>query len=482
MLQGFYGPLTDRQRDRLEKVLRNGRNLLDLINDILDLSKIEAGRLDLEPAIVRVPKMISEVVETFEPMVKAKGLKLYVELEDNLPPLYVDPLRLRQILTNLLSNAVKFTHEGWVRLKAVRVMVRDGLGDTMSFPARGWLEDGQWVVFSVADTGIGIPVEYQADIFDEFRQVDSSPTREYEGTGLGLAITKKLVEIHHGRIWLKSAVGEGSTFYVALRTEMAPEDAQPQPETQDVCGEGKGDLVLIIDDDPEAADILATYLEDAGYRTRVASDGRAGIEMARALKPVVITVDIMMPEMDGWEVIERLKMYDETSSIPIVVVSIVNNRPLGFSLGVSAHVRKPISRDELLDAMRRVCRASPEKPILVVDDNPDDIEILRAFLEGEGFKIETCSGGEEAIAWLRSNKPGLVLLDLMMPHVSGFDVLGFIRGREDLADVPVIIVSARELDDKDREFLNDRITAVIQKRGLTQDTLLEGISQALGAR
>lgn len=479
LLQGIYGPLNDRQVDRLGKIHRNGRDLLALINDILDLSKIEAGRLELTPQYVSLQEEIEGLIGTIEPLAQEKGLELTSAVEEALPALYADPLRIRQILTNLLSNAIKFTRQGGVSLEARRVEVAGGRSPQVDLPIQGWLSDGQWTLITVTDTGIGIAPEDHAHIFDEFRQVDNSSTREFGGTGLGLAITKRLVEMHGGRIWLKSAIGAGSTFFVALpiSSKAAHRPQTPKPEQ---APDGDGPCVLVIDDSQEAIDILTTYLHEGGYRTAHATDGQTGIELARQLRPAVITTDILMPGMNGWEVIDRLKADPVTASIPVMIVSIIDQQPMSFPMGVAAHVSKPVERQVLLETVERLCRARAlEYPILVVDDHPHDRELLSEMLRSAHYPVETCNGGQEALDWLRQQRASLVLLDLIMPEMSGFDVLTHIQQTPALSNLPVVIVSAKELTPDEEAFLKGRIADIIKKQQLQRSDLLARIARAL---
>jgi signal transduction histidine kinase/DNA-binding response OmpR family regulator len=481
LLQNIYGSMNEKQNDRLEKIYRNGRALLDLINDILDLSKIEAGRMDLTPEVVRLPVFLDEIIPTFEPLVQAKEIRFEVEIDDNIRSIFVDKLRIRQVLTNLLSNAVKFTEKGGVSFRAKNVDVVNARSEQVKLPALGWLSDGKWVVFEVEDTGIGIPVEKQAVIFESFQQADGTTTRQFGGTGLGLAIAKRLVELHNGRIWVNSQEGKGSKFYVALPAslEVAEEERKRQVEIEQASAENEGPQILIIDDNQEAVDILSTYLLQAGYRVAQAKNGEAGIQLARKLKPDIITTDIMMPGLSGWQVINQLKADPDTSNIPVVVVSIVDQEPMSFALGAADYVSKPVQRETLLRTIARLKAHIPEHPILVVDDSPDDRQIISEILQNENYPVVVCEGGQEAINWLKKHQSSLVLLDLMMPDVSGFDVLGYIRRQKSLNDMPVVIVSAKELTLDEERFLNGRIADIIKKQGLRRDDFVGRIQTVL---
>jgi signal transduction histidine kinase/DNA-binding response OmpR family regulator len=472
LLKGVYGALDERQLDRIGKIHRNGRNLLALINDILDLSKIEAGRLEISLAPLDVHPLLEEIAATIEPQAQRKQLAFRLQAPEEMPTLHADETRVRQILLNLLSNAVKFTQEGGVTLSVHPITARDGQSDGVALPASVRLQDGEWLVFSVADTGIGIAPKDQEAIFDEFYQVDRSTTREFEGTGLGLSITRRLVDLHHGHLWLESAPGEGSTFFVALRTSAALRPSA-EPAAAPAMAAGEAPLVLIIEDSIEAIEILQAMLQNAGYRTRHAITGEEGLRLAGALAPTAITLDLYLPDMSGWRVLDQLKTDSRTARIPVVIVSVEDRNPLGLALGVAAHVTKPVERSVLLGALAQALNQPLHHPILIVDDNPADRELIQTILNMEGWPSIAVEGGQAALDWLAENTAGLILLDLLMPEVSGFDVLARIRAEDSLSEPPVVIVSAKDLTPEDERFLNGKIADIIKKQGLSQTHLLE---------
>lgn len=457
VLSGLYGDVNDTQKDRLGKVLRNGKSLLNLINDVLDLSKIEAGRMELRIEAIDIKPVTELVTATLQPLAEDKGLNLLIDLPPDLPRVMADSTRLDQILTNLLSNAVKFTKEGSVTISA----------STLA-------EEGQ-VAISVSDTGIGIAQEHLESIFDEFKQADNTTTREYGGTGLGLAISRRLAHMHGGDITVESKLGKGSVFTVTLPVAVPLHEEQP-PEVE-VTG---GPLVLVIDDEPEAVDIIRTHLTSAGYRIEAANRGQDSLRRARELQPAAITLDIMMPGMDGWEVLTHLRSDPATDHIPVIIVSILDDAPLALELNVVDHIVKPIQRERLLSALHRAITGSaPQHPILIVDDNPDDRDLISTILSREGYAVAAVSGGEEAIDWLNQYTACMVVLDLMMPRVSGFDVLAHIRTRGPVRHLPVVVVTAKELTLEEEAFLKERFAEVVRKQGLVKDTLLEEIKKAL---
>lgn len=476
LTQGIYGELTPQQLDRLEKINRNGKTLLALINDVLDLSKIEAGKMELNPALIRLQSVIETVLPTIEPLAQRKGLTMQVEIEEPSPSLVVDELRLRQILVNLLNNAVKFTSQGEVIIRTINLTVQNGQTQTMALPDHIRLTDGQWVCIAVTDTGIGIKPEDQATIFDEFRQADGSVTREYGGTGLGLAITRRLAQMHKGHVWVESTVDEGSTFSVVLPVQMQPLSVSRQTAPLNPLGQ----RILIIDDNVEDADILRAYLKQAGYVVHHITDGRNALQTARDIRPDVILVDLLLGGLTGWQVIEQLRTDTEVGKIPVVVVSVIDQRPIGFELGISHHLVKPVDQEALLSTMRQVLDHN-HHPILVVDDSPDAREIIGALMRNAGYEVVQLSGGAAALDWLadESHQAGLVLLDLMMPEISGFQVLQHIRLVPRLRKLPVLIVTAKELTDQDRRFLHENLASVIGKQDILALNLIERVREVL---
>ncbi|MBN1285287.1 MAG: response regulator [Anaerolineae bacterium] len=472
LLQDLYGPLSDKQRDRLEKVHRNGRNLLVIINDILDLSKIEAGRLEMSTALVDIQPVVDEVLPVIEPQASAKQLTLEVEVASPLPQIVADGVRVRQVLINLLSNAVKFTQQGGVRLRVRTLVVKNGQSAAMPLPILGWLSDGVWVVVSVTDTGIGIAPENQAEIFEEFRQIDSSASREFEGTGLGLAITKKLVEMHRGRIWVKSALGQGSTFFVALPAETADAAAfEPAPP---VVAEADRQTVLVLHDDPKIAETLAAYLATEGYNTINAHDNKTCFELAREHAPDAIMVDITMSGMKGWQLISDLKADPDTADIPLIVGSIIDGEPVGFALGPTTYITKPVQQELLRDSFTCLSVKPSGLPVMLVEDNPDERDIVETYLSAEGYQVMAASSAREAINWLAVFKMSMIVIDLLMDEMSGFEVLAHLRQEKRLLDVPVVVISA-QLTTEEEDAFNVSIADVIRQHQRVRHDLLQQV-------
>ncbi|MBN1262193.1 MAG: GAF domain-containing protein [Anaerolineae bacterium] len=465
ILKGIDGPLTDMQQTDLQAIYESGKHLLSLINDILDHSKIEAGKMEFVFEPVELGTLLRSVMSTAKALVKDKPIELQQHIPDDLPVIVADERRIRQVIINVMGNASKFTEEGYIALSATH--------------------DAQNVLIQVADTGIGIPPDRYDKVFAAFEQVDSSSTRAFGGTGLGLPVSKKFVEAHGGRIWFESEVGVGSTFYVSLPISGPPPDldegseaganAAPIPEK-----EGDETLtVLTVDDDAGVITLFRRYLSNKGYRVVGLTQGARVVEEAKRLKPYAITLDIIMPDKNGWEVIRDLKSDPETRNIPIVVCSIVGERDKGLSMGVADYLVKPILEQDLLDALERLSEQSDVLHILVVDDNPDDRNLLSRILKDAGYEVLEAPGGAEAIAMIHVMVPDLVVLDLMMPEVDGFAVLESMKAGDMTRSIPVIVVTAKDLAEAEREALTARVQALLQKGIFDQQHLLEDVEAAL---
>ena len=446
------------RRRFLSQILTSGKHLLGLINDILDLSKVEAGQMELRLQTVSVADSVDQVMKTVEPLVSKKSLVLTSNV-DGAGDILADAGKLRQMLLNLVSNAIKFTPEGGnVTIGALRLKDR--------------------VEISVADTGIGIAEPEQKQIFQEFHQVDQGPGRKHEGTGLGLALTKRFALIHGGDVRVTSRLDKGSVFTIILPVRAT---VLPAPEPVPVAaknGNGPGQLVLVVEDDPAAAELLTRQLIGAGYRTEVARTGKQALERALALKPAAITLDIILPEVDGWEVMTQLKSDERTSGIPIVVVSVVDNPELGLALGAIDYFVKPVDAELLIHRLNEF--GLKEKPgkdeirVLVVDDEPANRMWLAKALEPAGFTVLPAAGGREAIEMARSEKPDFVLLDLMMPEVTGFDVVEALRADAATREVPILVLTAANLSDADKRMLNGRVSEIL-KRGSVGSSDIVGL-------
>src|SRR5438067_6072499 len=393
LIEKMFGEVNEKQEEYLEDILSSGRHLLSLINDILDLSKVEAGRMELELGQFSLPAALENGLTMVKERASRHGITLSLQVEPAIGLIEADERKVKQVVFNLLTNAVKFTPDGG----------RVELSATQAAP------DGE-VLISVKDTGIGIAAEDQERIFEEFRQATGGTARSQEGTGLGLALTRRFVELHGGRIWVESEVGQGSTFTFSLPAQTRSDDGRPQsdamppalatsttsvqpvmsdPIASDVQGPtSDGPTVLLIEDDPHAIDLLTLYLDGAGFSVAVARDGDQGLQMARRLHPAGIALDILLPGVDGWEFLTRAKADPAIADIPVIIVSMLDERGKGFALGAAGYLVKPVRRDDLLSTLQRVThRASAPASILAIDDDPMALELIEAILRPEGYKV-----------------------------------------------------------------------------------------------
>jgi signal transduction histidine kinase/DNA-binding response OmpR family regulator len=453
LLERMFGELNERQDDYLRDIWSSGKHLLELLNDILDLSKIEAGQM----ALNRTEFIVSESLEYCLSMVRERALTQRVQLSLDIDPevglLDADRLRFRQVVLNLLSNAVKFTPGGG------RVDVRASMR-------------GRDLVVLVADTGVGVPAEDRERIFDSFQQ-GTQTSEQVEGTGLGLTLSKRILELHGGRIWVDSEAGKGSTFGFTLPVgseESALQSVlQADPESAATTGSapGPGPTVVVVEDDRRSFDLLRVYLEAAGARVVSARDGKEGLDTVRRLSPAGVVLDILLPGIDGWEVLAQLKADPATAAIPVVVVSMLDDRGRGFGLGAAEYLVKPVGKEQLLAALYRAAAMPERKHTLVaIDDDPLAVELVRANLEPEGWTVFGAATGQEGIALVRERQPSAVLLDLLMPGMDGFQVVEALRADPETKAVPVVILTSKSMTQEDKERLQGRITYVARKTEL----------------
>jgi signal transduction histidine kinase/DNA-binding response OmpR family regulator len=457
------------QVEPLERVLRAGRHLLRLINDILDLSKIEAGKMELHVETFAVAPLLDEVAATVGTMAASNGNRVVVECDANLGTMQADATRVRQALLNLASNAVKFTQNGRVTIAATR--------------ATG--AAGETIALRVSDTGIGMTPEQTARLFEDFTQADASTTRKYGGTGLGLAISRRFCRMMGGDIDVESAPGRGSTFTISLPAGVAasrPPAAPLESRASALHGRERAQTtrsVLVIDDDPTVRDVMARYLEREGFGVLTASDGVEGLALAREHHPAAITLDIVMPGLDGWTVLAALKGDPTLADIPVVLVTIVDETRRGYALGVVEHLVKPVDRERLLGVLRQLC----DRPghVLLIEDDANTRALTRAALAGGGWIVSEAENGRVALDRLARRVPDAIVLDLIMPEMDGFEFLEELRKDAKWRAIPVVVVTARDLSDADRRRLNGEVDRVIQKGGHGGDDLLREVAQALAA-
>jgi PAS domain S-box-containing protein len=436
----------------LEKIQAAGKHLLGLINDILDLSKIEAGRMDVYLEHIFLTRLIDEVKTIVEPMMKKNGNTLLVDCPQDIGSLQTDLTKLKQSIINLLSNAAKFTKNGTVTLRLARE-TRDG---------------APWVKFEVIDSGIGMTDEQMGRLFQAFTQADSSTTRNFGGTGLGLTITRHFCAMLGGSIEVKSKPAQGSTFIIVLpdrATKVMAEDGldgdHPAVRHEPVPGDIH---VLVVDDDPAVHDVLAATLGKEGYQIAHAEDGIEALQLMRTHPPDVVTLDVMMPKMDGWSVLGIMKSEPQLAHIPVIMLTIVDHRNLGFSLGASEYMTKPIDRNRLIALIEKFAVSRRDGTVLVIDDDPDVRAMVKATIDDVGMKATTVANGQAALDWLASHpQPALVLLDLMMPKMDGFEFLERVRQNPHHVDLPIVVLTAKELTDNERSYLAERTLLVLSK-------------------
>jgi len=457
---------TEKALEPLRRVLRAGRHLLDLINDILDISKIEAGKMDLTFETVAIPPIIEEVLETARPLAQQNNNELVLDCPPVAGSVYADSTRLRQVLLNLLSNASKFTKGGTVTLSVARME-----------------QHGQhWVDFAVSDTGIGITKEQLSHLFQEFAQADATTTREYGGTGLGLAISRRLCRMMGGDVTVASEPGKGSTFTVRLPGQAAAllpmvetSAAEPGPAAR----QGSRGTILVIDDEPTARELIATHLTGAGFTVETAANGVDGLKRARELRPAAITLDVMMPQIDGWTVLAALKGEPELADIPVVIVTIVDEQRRGVALGAAGYLTKPIDRERLVEMLSRLRRMDSLGIVLVVEDDEEQRQLVCAILGGQGWTVREAANGRHALDALRAELPNVILLDLMMPEMDGFQLVAALQANPSWRNIPVVVLTALDLTAEDRDRLNGGVEEILSKHAFAPNELTARVGALL---
>ncbi|MCB8966554.1 MAG: response regulator [Ardenticatenaceae bacterium] len=455
--------LPEKQVDNLDKVLISAEHLLGLINTILDIAKIEAGRMDVQPVNFMMTSVIDACVATTQPLLKP-GVQLTQEIAPDLLMVFSDLDKVKQILLNLLSNAAKFTHDGEIRVKAY--------------------QNEKQVVVTVEDNGIGISPAALERIFEEFQQADASTTRQYGGTGLGLSISKRLARLLDGDLTATSTMGAGSTFTLTFARQYGRSAtiSTPLPPTRTTTAShsnGKP-LILAIDDNPDTIDLLQENLSEVGYRVIGASAAEEGLRQARELQPQVITLDIMMPQKDGWQVLHDLKNDPLTKNIPVVMLTIVDKKALGFQLGAADYLLKPLDSNALLATLARLLpqRERPSR-LLVIDDDAHVRDMVTQLMEGQPFDVVTAVHGIDGLEAIRRQQPDVILLDLMMPYLDGFGVLEQLRRDPVFHHIPVIVLTAKTLTPNETTLLQNNAVQVMQKQGLAANDLLEELQKIL---
>ena len=451
----------------LKKIHGAGKHLLNLINDILDLSKIEAGRMELFLETFGIKNLINETVSTIRPLIERNHNTLEFNIAEDLDVMHADLTKVRQSLFNLLSNASKFTNNGIITL------------DVTSYLA----DERKMVSFRVTDTGIGMNQEQMAKLFQAFTQADASTTRKYGGTGLGLAITKKFCQMMGGDVQVASEPGTGSTFTLNIPLQVIDsveiESELHQELHQLKANPHRKNTILVIDDDITIHNLLTRFLDKKGFEVQTASSGTEGIRLAKEIQPQAITLDVMMPGMDGWSVLTALKANPETQDIPVIMMTMVNDRNLGYALGAAEYVIKPIDRQKLESVLARFRPINDSDSILLVEDDPGVREMLCRQLKKESWQVIEANNGKEALSKLQKYQPKLILSDLMMPEMDGFELVHQLRQHELWRDIPVIILTAKNITAEDRQKLNGEVSKIFEKGSYQRSILFDEVSRLL---
>jgi PAS domain S-box-containing protein len=457
----------------LKKINEAGNHLLALINDVLDLSKIESGRMDAYTEDFDVSALIDQAASTAQPLMSKNNNQLRIERGDQLGTAHQDLTKLRQSLLNLLSNAAKFTHDGTITLRAERKKQAGA----------------EWLTLSVSDTGIGIPADKIDHVFEEFSQADSSTTRDYGGTGLGLPISRRFCQMLGGDLTVTSITGEGSTFTIRVPVVLPGSEikttvqetvpAKTDAELESIRISGAGRTVLVIDDEPEAQEIIERFLRKEGFEVATAGNGEEGLRLAHKLKPAAITLDVMMPEMDGWSVLRALKADPGLQDIPVVMLTMLDDKSKGYSLGATDYLTKPVDRDQLHNALARYYTPGETCSVLLVEDDQPTREVMARTLEKADWSVSEAGNGREALDQLAKKKPQLILLDLMMPVMDGFDFLLEMRANADWQDIPVIVLTAKDLTEEDRKTLSGRVEQIVSKGAHAPDQVVNLVNKVL---
>ena len=450
----------------LQRISRAGKHLLKLINDILDLSKIEAGKMELHVESFDLASVIRDCVDMATPLATPNNNKIDVNLPDSLPEMTSDVTRVRQVVFNLISNACKFTENG-----TVGITVRQ--------------EADNSVEISVSDTGIGMTPEQLERLFSDFSQADSSTTRKYGGTGLGLAISQRFCRMMGGDVTVESTPGTGSIFRVLLPLEIpAGVDAETtggeiQPALP-INSDPGSNIVLVVDDDPIARDILRRFLETEGYEVATASNGHEGLDQAHKIRPALITLDVVMPGKDGWTLLQDLKEDPELKDIPVLMVSIVDDKHKGFSLGVADYMTKPVDRKRLLTLLERYKLNGSGGNVLIVEDDGSTRQLMRRIFVSEGWRVREAVNGRTGLELVRNAIPDLILLDLIMPEMDGFEFVEAIKSIPEARGVPVVVITGADISEEDRRRLNGGVEQVIRKSPDGTPSFLDEVRRHIG--
>jgi len=455
LIERLNGTIDPKHVSFLRHILTSGQHLLGIINDILDLSKIEAGKMEVFAEKFDARPVIESVCTVMRGMAKTKMPTFVIEADDALPPIETDLAKFKQILYNLLSNAMKFSPAG-------------------SPITIGAMHVDETITISVRDQGIGIDPKNHEVIFEEFRQIDGSERRQFGGTGLGLALVRKFVQLQGGWVRVDSAPGNGSTFSFTLPIHSRAAVVSRVPDL--VPSEQRAERVLVVEDDAHAYDLIATALNSAGYLSVRARHGDEALRLARESRPIAVTLDLVLPGIDGWEVLKTLKSDAATRDIPVVIISRVDERELGVALGADDYFVKPVDRDRLLNRVRQLTTSDQSKTrLLLIDDDTSLHELLDEELTRLGYTIESAFNGETGFAAAKANTPDVIILDLMMPGMSGFEVAGLLKDHPSTARIPILVLTSKEISADDRRELQSKVAACVQKGKSARDQLVAEI-------
>jgi signal transduction histidine kinase/CheY-like chemotaxis protein len=449
----------------LRRVHDSGRYLLELINDILDISKIEAGKMEVHLETFDLTALIRDLCDVMQPLIERNANQLVLDCPEGLGTMQADRIKVRQCLLNLLSNASKFTDRGVITLSAARVK-KNG---------------SDWLVFRVKDTGIGMNPEQTAKLFRAFTQADETTSRRYGGTGLGLALTKRFCQMLGGDVSVSSEPGKGSTFTIDLPSTLASPSATATSTLPILAAKTRSSngCVLIIDDDPAVHNLLNDALRPEGYILKFASNGKEGLRLAKQLRPAVITLDVLMPDMDGWVVLALIKADPDLAAIPVIMLTVRADQDFGFALGVADYLQKPIDRERLLAVLTKYHGRSPSNRVLVVEDEPAMREMLCRMLDNGKWKVDEAANGLAALEKITQCRPSLIILDLKMPVMDGFQMIAELRKHEDWRKIPVVVVSARALTADDRERLQGHVLKILQKGEFSRESLMHEVQETV---
>ena len=453
----------------LKKIQAAGRHLLELINTVLDLSKIEAGKMELYLETFDVQSMIQDVVAVVQPLLAKNANQLELSCNELAGRMCTDLTKLRQSVLNLLSNACKFTERGTIYLEVTR-------------EAATPLCEDDWIVFSIRDTGIGMTPDQMARIFQPFTQAEANTSRQFGGTGLGLSITQSFCRMMGGEISVESTPGAGSIFRIRLPANVAVTRKQEQEQAAKPTPPeafGSGTRVLVIDDEPAACDLMQRFLSKEGFSVITASSGSEGLRLAKALHPDAITLDVMMPGMDGWAVLKAFKLDPQLAEIPVIMLTMVDSMNLGYALGAAEYLTKPVDRNRLLTVLENYRREQLSGTVLVVEDDASTREMLRRMLEREKWTVAEACNGREALEWLSQNQANVILLDLMMPEMDGFEFVEHWHARDLARTTPILVATSKDLSDEDRLRLNGYVEKIVQKGAYGREQLMHEIQALL---